>query len=44
MSRTRKEVVEIIDPTTLANAITIDSIQERLTNLERLLKERYNNT
>ena len=40
MSRTRKEVVEIIDPTTLANAITIDSIQERLTNLERLLKER----
>lgn len=43
MSRTRKEVVEIIDPTTLANAITIDSIQERLTNLERLLKERYNN-
>ena len=43
MSRTRKEVVEIIDPTTLANAITIDSIQERLTNLERLLKEKYNN-
>lgn len=43
MSRTRKEVVEIIDPTTLANAITIDSMQERLTNLERLLKERYNN-
>lgn len=43
MSRTRKEVVEIIDPTTLANAITIDSIQERLTNLERLLKERCNN-
>ena len=40
MSRTRKEVVEIIDPTTLANAITIDSIQERLTNLERLLRER----
>lgn len=43
MSRTRKEVVEIIDPTTLANTITIDSIQERLTNLERLLKEKYNN-
>ena len=43
MSRTRKEVVEIIDPTTLANAITIDSIQERLTNLERLLKEKCNN-
>ena len=43
MSRTRKEVVEIIDPTTLANAITIDNIQERLTNLERLLKEKYNN-
>ena len=43
MSRTRKEVVEIIDPTTLANAITIDSIQERLTNLERLLREKYNN-
>lgn len=40
MSRARKEVVEIIDPTTLANAITIDSIQERLTNLERLLRER----
>ena len=40
MSRTRKEVVEIIDPTTLANTITIDSIQERLTNLERLLRER----
>lgn len=40
MSRTRKEVVEIIDPTTLANAIMIDNIQERLTNLERLLRDR----
>lgn len=42
MSRTRKEVVEIIDPTTLAEAITIDSIEERLTNLKKLLLERWN--
>lgn len=41
MSRTRKEVVEIIDPTTLADAITIDSIEERLTNLKKLLLERW---
>ena len=37
MSRTKKEIVEIIDPTTLANAICIDSIQERQTNLLKLL-------
>lgn len=37
MSRTKKEIVEIVDPTTLANAICIDSIQERQTNLLKLL-------
>lgn len=37
MSRARKEVVEIIDPTTLVEAITIDSTQKRKTNLKELL-------
>lgn len=39
MSRTRKEVVEIIDPNTLASIIGTDNIQERLTNLGLLLDE-----
>lgn len=39
MSRTRKEVVEIIDANTLAEAIIIDAIEERQTNLENLLLE-----
>lgn len=39
MSRTRKEVVEIIDANTLAEAIVIDAIEERQTNLEGLLNE-----
>lgn len=37
MSRARKEVVEIIDPTTLAERIIIDATQERKTNLKELL-------
>lgn len=41
MSRTRKEVVEIVHPPTLASAITMDGIQVRLTNLPKILRELY---
>jgi ATP-dependent exoDNAse (exonuclease V) alpha subunit len=37
MSRARKEVVEIIDPNTLAERIIIDATQERKTNLKELI-------
>lgn len=37
MSRARKEVVEIIDPVVLAEKITIDTTEDRLTNLKELL-------
>ena len=40
MSRARKEVVEIIDPNTLAETIIIDATQERKTNLTELLVEK----
>lgn len=40
MSRTKKEIVEIIDPNTLSNAILIDSTQERNTWMEELLKSK----
>ena len=36
----RKEVVEIIDPNTLAETIIIDATQERKTNLTELLVEK----
>lgn len=39
MSRARKEVVEIIDPTTLAERIMVDATQERKTNLKELILE-----
>lgn len=37
MSRARKEVIEIIDVNTLAEAIVIDATEERKTNLKELL-------
>lgn len=42
MSRAKKELVEIVDADTLANAITIDTIADRKTNMQDIIKELLN--